>query len=178
MITSGAFDYVNLLDKAADASAKRSTILANNLANADTPNYKRKDIDFSKTLMDEVTKLAAQNAEEEDEKVYFPRTYGLQYGVKYGSVPNYADVPEGFLSNGELIPEVDEDNVGNLVKDINLDNLRPKIYTEYEGLSYRIDKNNVDPDTENVELASEQIKYQVLTSSLTQDFQQMKSVLQ
>lgn len=205
MILSNAFDYVNLLDKAADASAKRSTVLANNLANATTPTYKRKDIDFSKTLMDEITRLAEQNkGDETADKMYFPRTYGTMYGVKYGSLPNSVDVltdgpvsthdvneiiednaPEreymeyGAPSEAEMkaMNGVDPDNVGNLVKDIELDTLRPKIYTEYEGLSYRIDKNNVDPDTENVELASEGIKYRVLTSSLTQDFQQMKSVL-
>ena len=134
MITSNAFDYINLLDTAADASVKRSTILANNLANADTPNYKRKDMDFSKTLMDEITRLASQNAKDDTrEKMYFPRTYGLQYGVTYGSLPNYAEVP----SEAELseLEEIDEDNVGNLVHGIDTSQLRPKIYTEYEGLS-------------------------------------------
>ena len=205
MILSNAFDYVNLLDKAADASAKRSMILANNLANATTPTYKRKDIDFSKTLMDEITRLAEQNqGDDTSEEMYYPRTYGTRYGIKYGSLPNSVDVttegpvsthnvneiiednaprleygpaPEAERAKAMAMNGVDPDNVGNLVKDIELDSLRPKIYTEYEGLSYRIDKNNVDPDTENVELASENIKYKVLTSSLTQDFQQMKSVL-
>ena len=177
MITSNAFDYIDLMDAAADASAKRSTILANNLANATTPNYKRKDMDFSKTLMREIERLAAQNAKSDDtERVYYPRTYGLQYGVQYGSLPNYADVPSEAALAG--LDEVDKENVGNLAKEIDTNNLRPKIYTEYEGLSYRIDKNNVDPDTENVELASEQLKYQVLTQSISSDFRQMKSVMQ
>ncbi|MBR1629375.1 MAG: hypothetical protein IJ679_08960 [Lachnospiraceae bacterium] len=58
MISSHAFDSINLLDKAADASVKRETVIANNLANADTPTYKRKDIDFSRTLMREMMRLA------------------------------------------------------------------------------------------------------------------------
>lgn len=176
MLGSNTFDYIDLIDTAADASAKRSTILANNLANADTPYYKRKDIDFSKTLMSEIERLAAQNAKPTDtERFYYPRTYGLQYGVSYGTTPNFADVP---TEDAVVEPaDIDMENVGNLAKEINTSKLRPKIYTEYEGLSYRIDKNNVDPDTENVELASETLKYQILTQSIRGDFAQLKSVM-
>lgn len=42
MINSTAFDYVNVLTKAADASYQREAILANNISNVDTPGYKRK----------------------------------------------------------------------------------------------------------------------------------------
>lgn len=44
MINSTAFDYVNVLTKAADASYQREAILANNISNVDTPGYKRKDL--------------------------------------------------------------------------------------------------------------------------------------
>lgn len=37
MITTNAFDYINVLDKAADASWLRETAIMNNLANTDTP---------------------------------------------------------------------------------------------------------------------------------------------
>lgn len=50
MINSNAFDYINVLDKAADASAYRNELLANNIANQDTPEYKRQDIDFESQL--------------------------------------------------------------------------------------------------------------------------------
>ena len=43
MITTNAFDYINVLDKAADASWLRETAIMNNLANTDTPGYKRQD---------------------------------------------------------------------------------------------------------------------------------------
>ena len=36
MINSTAFDYVNVLTKAADASYQREAILANNISNVDT----------------------------------------------------------------------------------------------------------------------------------------------
>ena len=44
MVLSNAYNYINVLDKAADASWVRNDVLANNIANADTPNYKRKDV--------------------------------------------------------------------------------------------------------------------------------------
>ena len=40
MITTNAFDYINVLDKAADASWLRETAIMNNLANTDTPGYR------------------------------------------------------------------------------------------------------------------------------------------
>ncbi|MXS79113.1 flagellar basal body rod protein FlgB [Nitrosomonas sp. JL21] len=44
-------DYeLNLYQHALDIRAKRQEILANNVANADTPNFKARDIDFSKFL--------------------------------------------------------------------------------------------------------------------------------
>ena len=41
MLSTDAFNYVNVLDKAADASWTRESILANNIANIDTPGHKR-----------------------------------------------------------------------------------------------------------------------------------------
>ncbi|MBR1629374.1 MAG: hypothetical protein IJ679_08955 [Lachnospiraceae bacterium] len=75
------------------------------------------------------------------------------------------------------MPQVDGSNVGIIAGKVDTENLRPRIFTEYKGLSYRIDKNNVDPDTENVELASEQIRYQVLTQSLSHEFSQFRTVI-
>lgn len=48
MIKSNAFDYINVLDKAADAAWLRNDAIANNIANVDTPGYKREDITFEK----------------------------------------------------------------------------------------------------------------------------------
>ncbi len=50
MINSNAFDYINVLDKAADASWLRNEVLANNIANVDTPGYKRQDLNFEDEL--------------------------------------------------------------------------------------------------------------------------------
>ncbi|MBO5055933.1 MAG: flagellar basal body rod protein FlgB [Lachnospiraceae bacterium] len=50
MINSNVFDYVNVLQKAADASWVRNDVLANNIANVSTPGYKRQDVDFETQL--------------------------------------------------------------------------------------------------------------------------------
>ncbi len=50
MINSNVFDYINVLDKAADASWTRNEIIANNIANIDTPGYKRQDLNFEDEL--------------------------------------------------------------------------------------------------------------------------------
>ena len=50
MITTNAFDYINIMDKAADASWKRESAISNNIANTDTPGYKRQDVDFESAL--------------------------------------------------------------------------------------------------------------------------------
>ena len=50
MINSNVFDYINVLDKAADASWTRNEILSNNIANVDTPGYKREDLNFEDEL--------------------------------------------------------------------------------------------------------------------------------
>ena len=63
------------------------------------------------------------------------------------------------------------------MRSVNLSNLNPEIYTDHAGYSYRLDRNNVDIDTEQVELASEQIKYQALTQSITSEFQRLQTVI-
>lgn len=126
MVLSGAYNYINILDKAADASWTRNDVLANNIANADTPGYKRKDVQFESFLSDAVAGT---------------------------------------------------DSLDATVAGIDLDELNANVYTESAGLSYRMDGNNVDITTENVELAKNQLKYYTLTNSINQEFSRLKSAL-
>lgn len=50
MMNSNSYDYINVLNKAADASWLRESTLTNNVANVDTPGFKRKDVDFESML--------------------------------------------------------------------------------------------------------------------------------
>ena len=49
-MNSGAFGYVDVLKTAADASWLREEVLTNNIANVDTPNYKRQVVEFTTQL--------------------------------------------------------------------------------------------------------------------------------
>lgn len=128
MINSNAFDYINVVDRALDASYLRETVIANNIANVDTPYYKRKDVNFQDVLDDAID------------------------SAKYKTIDQ-------------------------AVTSINTDDLNPIEYTDAENFSYRIDRNNVDIDTENAELASEQLRYLALIQSANLDFSRFRSVI-
>ncbi len=66
MLNTNAFDYINVLDKAADASWMRNEVIANNIANATTPGYKRQDVAFESELR---KALGYDGTESMDEKV-------------------------------------------------------------------------------------------------------------
>ena len=126
MIRSGAYNYINVLDKALDASWSRNSVISNNIANVDTPGYKRQDVHFEEYLMNEV---------------------------------GYTDSLDDEVANVEL------------------DFLTASTYTDYATVSYRLDGNNVDIDTESAELAKNQIKYYTMLDSVSQEFNRLKSVV-
>lgn len=129
MFSSNVYNYINVLNKAADASWLREETVANNLANVNTPGYKRKDVDFQSVLRNELGNM------------------------KYQTLDSKID-------------------------HANLNRLNVSTYVDAANYSYREDGNNVDVDTENVELASEKIRYDALTDSMTQEFSRLKSVMQ
>jgi flagellar basal-body rod protein FlgB len=128
MINTNAFDYINVLDKAADASWLRNDAIANNIANVDTPNYKRQDVSFESELQ---KALGSSRYVSTDAKV------------------------SKVLSS----------------------ELEPRVYTDYSEYSYRLDGNNVDIENENVMLAENQLKYEGLLTSISQEFENLQTVM-
>ena len=65
------------------------------------------------------------------------------------------------------------------VRELNQDlgKLTTTSYTDAANYSYRLDRNNVDENTENAELASESLRYQLLTTAITNNFSRMQTVL-
>lgn len=129
MINSNAYNYIDVLGKAADASWTRNEIITNNLANSDTPGYKRKDVSFQNYLIQELT-------------------------------------------------SGDSTSLRTRVRDVDLENIGATVYTDYANLSYRLDGNNVDVDTENVEFASNQLYYQTVIESINHEFSMLKAAMQ
>ncbi len=128
MINSTAFNYVDVLTKAADASWTRESVINNNIANVSTVGYKRQDIDFQSVLREELG------------------------NCKHKSLDNK-------------------------INELDISDLNAQIYTDAANYSYRLDGNNVDIDTENVELASEQIRYDALVTSINSEFSRMRAAL-
>lgn len=128
MFQSSVFDYVNVLDKAADASWLRNQAISNNLSNVDTPGYKRQDVAFESVLK---------------------RALGSS---RYRTM----DAKVASLKESRLVPEV---------------------FRDHSNYSYRLDKNNVDVDTEGVMLAENQLKYQGLMLGIKQEFTNLQTVM-
>ena len=71
-----------------------------------------------------------------------------------------------------------QDTVDARVKNLDLEALTPKTYTDYEELSYRYDGNNVDINNENAILAEVQTKYNALMDLINSDFASMRAAMQ
>ena len=63
------------------------------------------------------------------------------------------------------------------MRTVDLSQLNPMVYTDHSSLSYRLDGNNVDIDTEEAELASNQLMYDGIIEGLNSEFERMKAVL-
>ena len=68
-------------------------------------------------------------------------------------------------------------SIDDKVSNLDTSRLKAKQYTDYGDFSYRLDENNVDPEQEQVKLAANQIKYEGLIASMTQEFQNLQSVM-
>lgn len=130
MFDSGAFGFVDVLSKAADSSWLRNEVLTNNIANVDTPGYKRKDVTF-----------------------------------------------ESYLNTALESPRNPYSTLTQRVNNADMSLVRSRVYTDNATLSYRLDGNNVDIETENVKLASNQLTYNALLDSMNNEFSRIKSVL-
>lgn len=128
MINTKNFDYINVLDKAADGAYLRNEAISNNIANATTPNYKRQDVAFEDALRSSIL------------------------GATEGSLDKK-------------------------VHNANLSTVKPKVFTDCGQTSYRLDGNNVDPETENIYLAKNQLYYQGVLNSISHEFETMKTAM-
>ncbi len=128
MVQTNVFDYVRILDRAADAGWLRNEAISNNISNVDTPGYKRQDVAFESVLK---KALGHSRYQSTDAKVSAAKS-----------------------------------------KDLSV-----RTYTDNESFSYRLDGNNVDIENENVMLAENQLKYQGLLASISQEFQNLQTVM-
>ncbi len=79
MIQTNAFDYINVLDRAADAAWQRNEAISNNIANVDTPGYKRQDVAFESVLQQALGNNRYQSMDDKVANVDLSRLRGRAY---------------------------------------------------------------------------------------------------
>lgn len=96
LLNSGIYDYIKVMDKAADAAWIRNDCINNNLANVNTPHYKREDVDFKAQLKEAMSGFRYMST---DQKVASltnedlrPKSYIDYGGYSYRKDGNNVDV--------------------------------------------------------------------------------------
>lgn len=79
MIQTNAFDYINVLDRAADAAWQRNEAISNNIANVDTPGYKRQDVAFESVLQQALGNNRYESMDDKVTNVDLSRLRGRAY---------------------------------------------------------------------------------------------------
>ena len=104
MLTSGIYDYIDVMDKAADAAWQRNTAISNNIAKQSTPGYKRQEVDFEGTLRRELSKFEYVSLDEKVSDLHLDHLTTTAYtdaeGYSYRLDGNNVDPEQEY---GELI---------------------------------------------------------------------------
>ena len=79
MIQTNAFDYINVLDRAADVAWQRNEAISNNIANVDTPGYKRQDVAFESVLQQALGNNRYESMDDKVANVDLSRLRGRAY---------------------------------------------------------------------------------------------------
>ena len=79
MIQTNAFVYINVLDRAADAAWQRNEAISNNIANVDTPGYKRQDVAFESVLQQALGNNRYESMDDKVANVDLSRLRGRAY---------------------------------------------------------------------------------------------------
>lgn len=123
---------IQILEKALDATSLRNGVISDNIANVDTPGYKRSDVSFE----DELKKAMGND--------------GIQ-----GELTDPRHIPIGQANFNEVTSQVIRD----------------------ETTSSRLDGNNVDIDNEMAKLAKNQLVYNALAQSISDQFSRLSYVI-
>lgn len=119
MIGSDLYNYINVLNKAANASGVRNTVLNNNLANVSTPGFKRSDIRFEEYLKKELANAGTQ--------VFMDKAVA---GVDLANLKTTT-----YVDQKELSYRLDENNVDVDVENANLAQNTIRYYTLLDSMT-------------------------------------------
>lgn len=125
----GAYNNVDFYQKALGGTWERHKAITNNIANSNTPGYKRTAVSFEEQLKQSV----------KNNKISLNKTHEKHIGV-------------------------------------GKDNFSP-VALQDKSVSYRLDGNNVNIDTETADLAKNTIMYDALVKQVMGEFEKIKNVI-
>ena len=129
---------VDILQRSMDTSLLRQNVIANNIANANTPNFKRSVVNFETRL--------AYALQSEERQPRFREALTDENHIRFRTPADYRDV-------------------------------RPRRVLDFTTTA-KNNGNNVDVETESMNLLNNQLAYQMMTRSVADAFSRIRIVLQ
>ena len=118
MIQTNAFDYINVLDRAADAAWQRNEAISNNIANVDTPGYKRQDVAFESVLQQALGNNRYESMDDKVANVNLSRLRGRAY-VDYANYSYRLDGNNVDIENENVMRAENQLKYQGLISSIN-----------------------------------------------------------
>ena len=118
MIQTNAFDYINVLDRAADAAWQRNEAISNNIANVDTPGYKRQDVAFESVLQQALGNNRYESMDDKVANVDLSRLRGRAY-LDYANYSYRLDGNNVDIENENVMLAEDQLKYQGLISSIN-----------------------------------------------------------
>ena len=118
MIQTNAFDYINVLDRAADAAWQRNEAISNNIANVDTPGYKRQDVAFESVLQQALGNNRYESMDDKVANVNLSRLRGRAY-VDYANYSYRRDGNNVDIENENVMLAENQLKYQGLISSIN-----------------------------------------------------------
>ena len=118
MIQTNAFDYINVLNRAADAAWQRNEAISNNIANVETPGDKRQDVAFESVLQQALGNNRYQSMDDKVANVNLSRLRGRAY-VDYANYSYRLDGNNVDIENENVMLAENQLKYQGLISSIN-----------------------------------------------------------
>ena len=118
MIQTNVFDYINVLNRAADAAWQRNEAISNNIANVDTPGYKRQDVAFESVLQKALGNNRYECMDEKVSNINLSRLRGRAY-VDYANYSYRLDGNNVDIENENVMLAENQLKYQGLISSIN-----------------------------------------------------------
>ena len=118
MIQTNEFDNINVFNRTADAAWQRNEAISNNIANVDTPGYKRQDVAFESVLQQALGNNRYQSMDDKVANVNLSRLRGRAY-VDYANYSYRLDGNNVDIENENVMLAENQLKYQGLISSIN-----------------------------------------------------------